>query len=547
MAEAAKTLGQVAEYWLADPQRTLDAQTRLMKAYFEIWSGALKRMGGETAGSSAQPPDTDKRFADPVWSESPLFDALRQAYLATADWSLHMVSEAEGIDEHTRHKADFYVRQIASAVSPSNFVLTNPELLRETLASNAENLARGLKMLAEDIEGGGGELRIRQTDASQFEVGRNLAVTPGKVVFENDLIQLIQYAPSTGEVLAAPLLVVPPWINKYYVLDLTPEKSFLKWAVDRGLSVFVISWVNPDARLAAKGFDDYMREGVIAALDAVREVTGEDKAHAVGYCVGGTLLAATLAWLAARGEDRVASASFLATQVDFTFAGDLKVFVDEVQIAALERHMGELGYLSANKMAAAFNMLRANDLIWPYLVNNYMRGRPAAPFELLYWNSDSTRLAAANHSFYLRNCYLDNKLAKGEMELAGVRIDLKKVKVPVYNLAAREDHIAPAKSVFLGSKFFGGPVCFVLTGSGHIAGIVNPPDKGKYQYWTGGAAKGDLDSWIAKAKEHPGSWWPDWLAWVEKHDARRVSARTPGGGKLAPIEDAPGRYVKVTA
>lgn len=544
MTDAVKSIGQVAEYWLADPKRSLEAQSSLMKAYLGIWSDSVKRLSGEAPPSEKQE-SKDKRFADPEWSENPFFDALRQSYLATAAWAERMVREAEGLDPHTRHKAEFYVKQIASAVSPSNFVLTNPALLRETFQSNAENLVRGLKMLAEDIEAGGGELKIRQTDPSKFEVGRNLAITPGKVIFENELMQLIQYAPTTENVLAVPVVIVPPWINKFYVLDLTPEKSFIKWAVDRGLTVFVISWVNPDARHADKGFEHYMREGVLTALDQVRLVTEEDKAHLVGYCVGGTLLAATLGWLAAKGENRAVSATFLATQVDFTYAGDLKVFVDEDQLKWIERRMQELGYLDASKMALAFNMLRANDLIWPYVVNNYMRGKAPFPFDLLYWNSDSTRLPAANHSYYLRNCYLENRLSQGKMELAGVSIDLKKVKVPIYNLATREDHIAPAKSVFLGSRFFGGPVRFVLSGSGHIAGVVNPPDKKKYQYWTGGSPKGELEAWFAKAKEHEGSWWPDWFKWIEKHDKRRVPAREPGGGKLKPIEDAPGSYVRV--
>jgi polyhydroxyalkanoate synthase subunit PhaC len=545
ITDAVKTIGQVAEYWLADPQRALEAQSSLMKGYLDVWAGSVKRLAGEKADPAATPETKDGRFSDPDWSDNPFFDALKQSYLVTTAWAERMVREAEGIDEHTRHKAGFYVRQIANAVSPSNFVLTNPSLLRETFSSNADNLVRGFKMLAEDIEAGGGELRIRQTDPSRFKVGGNLATTPGKVIFENELMQLIQYAPTTKDVLAAPLLIVPPWINKFYVLDLTPEKSFLKWAVDHGLNVFVISWVNPDARLSGKDFEHYMREGVLAALEAVRVVTGEEKAHTVGYCVGGTLLATTLGWLAANGDDRILSASFLATQVDFTHAGDLKVFVDEEQVSALERRMADVGYMEASKMASAFNLLRSNDLIWPYVVNNYMRGKAPFPFDLLYWNSDSTRLPAANHSYYLRNCYLENKLSKGQMEIAGVKIDLKKVKVPVYNLATREDHIAPAKSVFYGSQFFGGSVRFVLTGSGHIAGVVNPPGKKKYQYWTGGAAKGDLDNWIARAKEHPGSWWTDWFGWVEKLDKRRTKATEPGAGKLNPIEDAPGRYVRV--
>jgi polyhydroxyalkanoate synthase len=401
-------------------------------------------------------------------------------------------------------------------------------------------------MLAEDIKAGGGELRIRQTDTTYFEVGRNLASTPGKVIFENDLMQLIQYSPTTETVLKVPLLIVPPWINKFYVLDLTPDKSFIKWCVAQRLTVFVISWVNPDEHLATKSFEDYMREGPLAALDAIKKATGQTKAHAAGYCVGGTLLAVTLAHMAATADRRIVSATFFASQVDFTYSGDLKVFADEEQIAALEKQMAERGYLDSRKMANTFNLMRSNDLIWPYIINNYFKGKTPPPFDLLYWNADATRMPAANHSFYLRNCYLRNKLARGEMEIAGHKLDLKKVKVPIYNLATREDHIAPAKSVFYGSKFFGGPVRFILSGSGHIAGVVNPPERHKYQYWTGAKPSGaDVDKWRAKATEHAGSWWPDWLEWLESHSATRVPARTPGGGKLKPIEDAPGRYVKV--
>ena len=332
-------------------------------------------------------------------------------------------------------------------------------------------------MLTEDIKAGHGNLKISQSDLNAFEVGRNLALTPGKVVFQNELIQLIQYEATTPEVLKIPLLIVPPWINKFYILDLTPEKSFIKWCVDRGITVFVVSWVNPDAKLAKKSFEQYMREGVIAALDAVEEATGEKQVHAIGYCVGGTLLAITLAYLAAKQDTRVISATLFAAQVDFTYAGDLMVFVDEERIEQLEAHMKKQGYLEADRMATAFNMLRSNDLIWPYVINNYMRGKKPFPFDILYWNSDATRMPAANHSFYLRNCYLDNTLAKGKMKIAGETLDLKKVKVPIYNLATREDHIAPAKSVLFGSKFFGGPVKYVLAGSGHIAGVVNPPAK----------------------------------------------------------------------
>ena len=540
-----KTLGHVGEYWLRDPQRAFELQLSLSRSYLDLWAAAVKRMAGEQAAPVAVPSPKDKRFADPEWSSNQFFDFLKQAYLLTVGWANHLVADAE-LDPTTQQKADFYVRQIVNAVAPSNFVLTNPELLRETLASNGENLARGMHMLAEDIAAGHGELRIRQTDTHSFTIGRDLAVTPGKVIFQNDLIQLIQYAPSTETVLQRPVLIVPPWINKFYVLDLTPEKSFIKWCVDQGLTVFCISWVNPDEHLARKTFQDYVFEGPLAALDVIAQATGETKVHALGYCVGGTLLAATLADMAADRDQRISSATFFASQVDFTYSGDLKVFADEEQISALERQMEEHGYLDSAKMANSFNLLRSNDLIWPYVINNYFRGKEPMAFDLLYWNSDATRMPAANHSFYLRNCYLENNLARGEMVIGGEKIDVKSVKVPIYNLATREDHIAPAKSVLVGSKCFGGPVKFVLAGSGHIAGVINPPARQKYQYWTGAKpTSANLERWLAKATEHPGSWWPDWLAWVKAHGAAQVPARIPGGGKIEPIEDAPGSYVKV--
>ena len=545
--DAVKALGQVVQYWLQDPQRAAGLQMALGQSYLELWANSVKRMVGEEAPPVIEPDARDKRFTDPDWSSNQFFDFLKQAYLLTVRWANHLVADAKGIDPLTLQKAEFYVRQISNAIAPSNFVLTNPELLRETLASNAGNLARGMHMLAEDISAGGGELRIRQTDPSMFEVGRNLATTPGKVVFQNELMQLIQYEPSTPNVLKRPILIVPPWINKFYVLDLTPEKSFVKWCVDQGLTVFIISWVNPDGHLAKKTFEDYVLEGPLAALGAIKQATGETKVHAIGYCVGGTLLAITLAHLAAKRDHRIASATLFASQVDFTYAGDLKVFADEEQIAALERQMAERGYLDSRYMANSFNLMRSNDLIWPYVINNYFKGKDPMPFDLLYWNSDSTRMAPANHSFYLRNCYLDNNLARGKMMIAGKPIDLKAVKVPIYNLATREDHIAPAKSVLFGSSYFGGKVRFVLAGSGHIAGVINPPGKKKYQYWVGSkpTADADVDDWMAKAKEHPGSWWPDWLAWLKKLGAEEVPSRVPGRGKLKALEDAPGSFVKV--
>ena len=464
ITDAVKSVGRVVEYWMSDPHRALELQASLGRAYLDLWATTVKRMAGEQAEPVVAPDPKDKRFADADWSQNQFFDFLKQAYLLTAQWGDRLVKDAAGVDEATRKKAEFYVKQIANAISPSNFVLTNPELLRETFSSNAENLVRGMQMLSEDIKAGHGTLKIRQSDPSVFDVGRNLAVTPGKVVFQNDLMQLIQYEATTKEVLKTPLLIVPPWINKFYILDLTPDKSFIKWCVDQGTTVFVVSWVNPDAKLARKTFEDYMREGVITALDQVEAATGEKQANAIGYCVGGTLLSITLAYLAAKKQNRVKSATLFAAQVDFTYAGDLMVFVDEERVKQLETHMKEQGYLEASRMANTFNMLRSNDLIWPYIINNYMRGKMPLPFDILYWNSDATRMPADNHSFYLRNCYLDNKLARGEMEIAGVTLDMDKVTIPIYNLATREDHIAPANSVLFGSQFFGGPVRYVLAG-----------------------------------------------------------------------------------
>jgi polyhydroxyalkanoate synthase len=548
LSELVKTFTAVAEYWLSDPNRAHDIQARIGKAYLDLWGNSVRRLAGEEPEAVISPSPRDKRFADPEWKSNQFFDFVLQAYLLTTRWANDLVRDAEGLDPHTRKKAAFYVQQITNAIAPSNFVLTNPEVLRETLTSNGDNLVRGMKMLAEDIEAGNGTIRIRQSDSSNLEVGVNMATTPGKVIYQNELMQLIQYSPATENVLRTPLLIVPPWINKFYILDLKPEKSFIKWCVDQGVTVFVISWVNPDKDLGAKTWEDYMKEGPLAAMDAIERATGEMKVHTMGYCVGGTLLATTLAWLAEKRRVRVTSATFLAAQVDFTHAGDLLVFVDEGQISAIERDMKASGVLEGAKMAMAFNMLRSNDLIWSYVVSNYLKGKMPSSFDLLHWNSDATRMPAANHSYYLRNCYLENRLSTGSMVLDNTQLDLSKVKVPVYNLATREDHIAPPDSVLYGSQFFGGPVKYVLSGSGHIAGVVNPPASGKYQYWTNDNIKDvTLADWIKGAEEHKGSWWPDWRQWLETIDPEYVTAREAGTAALPSIEDAPGSYVRVRA
>lgn len=545
-AELIKTVSTVCEYWLSDQTRAVELQAKLGASYLELWGYAARRLAGEEVRPAIEPEPRDKRFADPEWRSNLIFDFLMQAYLLTTKWTNELVRDAQDLDPHTRKKAEFYVTQFTNAVAPSNFVMTNPEVLRETFASNADNLARGMKMLAEDIEAGRGALRIRQSDSAGLAVGVNLATTPGKVIYQNELMQLIQYSPSTENVLRTPLLIVPPWINKFYILDLKPEKSYIKWCVDQGITVFVISWVNPDGRLGEKTFEDYMKEGPLAAMDAIEKATGETKVHTAGYCVGGTLLAATLAWLANKRRPRVRSVTFFAAQVDFTHAGDLLIFADEDQISALERDMKRSGVLEGSKMAMTFNMLRSNDLIWSYVVSNYLKGKAPPAFDLLHWNSDATRMPAANHSFYLRNCYLENRLSTGSMVLDNTLLDLSKVKVPVYNLATRDDHIAPAESVLYGSRFFGGPVRFVLSGSGHIAGVINPPARGKYQYWTNDKLRNKtLAQWLKGAEEHKGSWWPDWLAWLRNIDGKEIAAREVGAGALPPIEDAPGCYVRV--
>jgi polyhydroxyalkanoate synthase len=548
LTEVVKTFTSVAEYWLSDSSRSSDLQTKLAKDYLDLWGSAARRMAGQDAPPAIAPSPRDKRFADPEWKSNQFFDFVMQLYLLTAKWGQELVHDADGLDPQTRRKAEFYVQQVTNALSPSNFVLTNPEVLRETVASSGENLARGLTMLAEDIAAGKGMLKIRQSNPDNLVVGVNMATTPGKVIYQNEMMQLIQYSPTTENVLRTPLLIIPPWINKFYILDLKPEKSYIKWCVDQGITVFVISWVNPDKRLGAKSWEDYMKEGPLTAMDVIERVTGEMKVHTAGYCVGGTMLATTLAWLAEKRRQRVTSATFFAAQVDFTHAGDLLVFVDEEQIRSLEQDMKASGVLEGSKMAMAFNMLRSNDLIWSYVVSNYLKGQQPSAFDLLHWNSDATRMTASNHSYYLRNCYLENRLSTGTMVLDNTLLDLSKVKVPVYNLATREDHIAPAESVLYGSQFFGGPVKYVLSGSGHIAGVVNPPASNKYQYWTNDNVKDvNVAEWMKGAVEHKGSWWPDWRQWLGELDPEEVPARVVGSEALPPIEDAPGSYVRVRA
>ena len=541
-----KTYQTLWQHMLADPARLVQAQVSLWQDYAKLWESTARRMAGEEAEPLAAPEPGDRRFKDDAWTENPIYDHIKQSYLLASKFMLSTVRETDGLDAHTAQKADFYTRQFIDALAPTNFAATNPEVVRRTVETGGENLVQGLENMLEDLERGQGRLRIRMTDQEKFTLGENVAVTPGKVVFENDLMQLIQYAPSTGVVRKRPLLIVPPWINKFYILDLRPKNSFIKWAVEQGHTVFVISWVNPDERLAEKSLDDYMLEGPVAALDAVEQATGEPRVNAIGYCLGGTLLAATLAYLKAKGRQAVESATFFTTMVDFEEPGELGVFIDDEQLSLMEEAMEEKGYFDGSSMAEAFNLLRANDLIWSFVVNNYLMGKDPFPFDLLYWNSDSTRMPRAMHSTYLREMYRHNRLREpGGITLAGVPIDLATVDVPVYILSTREDHIAPWRSTYAATRLYAGPVRFVLAMSGHIAGVVNPPAARKYGYYTGALAASP-DAWLEAATAHEGSWWPDWGAWVSGHDGGgEVAPREPGDGTLPAIEDAPGRYVKV--
>ncbi|MGB0748382.1 MAG: PHA/PHB synthase family protein [Magnetospiraceae bacterium] len=536
---------EMTQRMMTNPAGMMQAQMDLWQGYIELWHHTVRRwLGDENVDPVVTPEPGDRRFRDALWTDIEVFDFVKQSYLLTSRWMLEVVTTVDGLSDKNRHKVEFYTRQFADMMAPSNFVMTNPEVLRATFESGGENLLRGLKNLLADMEKGRG---ISMTDRTAFEVGRNVASSPGKVVFRNELMELVQYSPSTKKVAPTPLLIVPPWINKFYILDLRPENSFIKWAVDQGHTVFIISWVNPDEKLAHMNFADYMLKGPLAAVGAIEEATGVTGVNAIGYCIGGTLLASTLAYMAEKKDDRIKSATFFTTLTDFAEAGDLQVFIDDVQLDNMDDMMSETGYLDGSEMATTFNMLRANDLIWSFVVNNYLLGKDPFPFDLLYWNGDSTRMPVAMHSFYLRKMYLENQLAKpGGIELDGVDIDLTKVKVPAYFASTRDDHIAPWKGTFATTRMFQGPKRFVLSASGHIAGIINPPAAKKYCYWINETLEDDPDAWLSKATKHDHSWWGDWQDWVKEFAGKRtVDARVPGeGGKLKALADAPGPYVK---
>lgn len=535
---------------LKDPERFTDAQIALWQGYVKIWQRAIARMQGKAAAPVVSPEPWDKRFKDKDWQNLWLFDYIKQSYLLTAQWVHGLVrQEAERLDPKLAHKIDFYTDQLLDAISPSNFWLTNPEVLRVTLETGGENLIKGFENLLEDMERGHGRLQISMSDPRAFKVGENLATTPGKVIFQNNLMQLIQYAPTTETAHRVPLLVIPPWINKYYILDLREKNSLIRYLVDQGHTVFCISWVNPDERHAKVNFDDYMTDGILAAMREIRRATDEADINIVGYCIGGTLLAATLAYLNAAPEKpadlpAVKSATYLVALTDFAEAGDLAVFIDEEQIKAIEARMAKQGYLDAASMAMTFNFLRANDLVWSFVINNYLLGREPFPFDILYWNSDSTNLPAAMQSFYLRKMYLENKLVEPNgLSMKKVPIDLHSITVPSFMLATKEDHIAPWRTTYAATQIYQGPVKFVLSGSGHIAGVVNPPAADKYNYWTNDTNPPQPDDWLKDAEEHKGSWWAEWLKWLEQYAGGDIPAREIKGG----LEDAPGSYVRVRA
>ena len=542
----AKAFCEAWQQMLADPMRIAEMQMKLWQDYTALWQSSMLRMLGQESAPVAQPDKTDRRFRHEDWENNFVFDYVKQSYLIAARHFHQSLGGVGGLDEKTAKKVDFYTRQYVDALAPTNFLLTNPEALHETVNTGGQNLVKGLHNLLEDLsQGDGGQLRVRMTDTDAFRLGENIAVSKGKVVFQNDIMQLIQYEALTDKVHAVPLLIIPPWINKFYILDLRDNNSFVRWAVEQGHTVFIISWVNPDEKLAHKRFDDYLTEGSLAALDVIAGITGEKQANVIGYCLGGTLLAGTMAWLAAKKQQRIRSATFFVTMIDFERPGELEVFLDEQQVGALEKKMEQRGYLEGSEMATTFNMLRANDLIWSFVVSNYLLGKDPFPFDLLYWNGDSTRMPAAMHSFYLRNMYLKNLLREPcGISLGGVPIDVTTIKTPAYFISTAEDHIAPWQSTYAGARLLKGPVRFVLGGSGHIAGIINPPAANKYGYRINETLPAQPAEWLKGAKEHPGSWWTDWAQWVAGHSGARIAARRPGSKQYPALEDAPGSYVR---
>ncbi len=542
----AEAFSELSKQLVHQPNKLVEAQVQFFQNLSQLCQNTTAKLMGQEVAPVVMPDPGDKRFKADEWAEIAIFDFVKQAYLLMAKTLHQTVQDVEGLDEKTATKVEFYTRQFVDSMAPTNFVASNPVVLKHTLETGGENLVRGMKNMLEDIQRGDGNLRIKMTDMEAFELGKNIGATPGAVVYQNDLIQLIQYTPTTETVHQTPLMIVPPWINKFYILDLKPKNSFIRWAVAQGHTVFVMSWVNPDERLAQKNFEDYLKEGPLAALDVIEQITGQRGVNAAGYCLGGTLLMSTMAYLAATNQaDRIRSATCFTCLLDFSDPGELGVFIEEKQVELIEEYMEQKGYLEGSRMAHVFSMLRANDLIWSFFINNYLLGKDPMPFDLLYWNSDSTRMPKAMHSFYLRNMYLYNKLKDPQgISLLGTPIDLRQVEAPVYFLSAREDHIAPWTSTYQGALLPKGPVKFVLGGSGHIAGVINPPEANKYGYITNPQRAPTAQEWLKGGVQNPGSWWTDWANWVAPHTGDPVPARVPGDGAFPVLEAAPGSYVK---
>jgi len=542
----APALNEVMTRLAAQPDRLMRAQADLFSQYMDLWQSAARRASGEAVAPVVAPAAGDKRFNDPDWASNPMFDLMKQSYLLSSNWLNGLIAEVDGVDPASKRRVEFFTKMLTDAFSPSNFLISNPAALREVVQTQGQSLVRGMENFAADLERGGGQLAISQTDLAKFKVGENVATAPGKVVYQNDILQLLQFDPTTETVSEIPLLIFPPWINKFYILDLRPENSMIRWLTSQGFTVFVASWVNPDQALAAKTFEDYMFEGIYDATQQVMTQCGVDRVNTVGYCIGGTLLSVALAHMAARGDKRINSATFFAAQQDFAEAGDLLLFTNEEWLQSIEQQMDQAGgFLPSQSMADTFNALRGNDLIWSFFVSNYLMGKEPRPFDLLFWNADQTRMPKALHLFYLRNFYKDNALTTGKLSLGGEHLDLSTVKIPIYVQSSKDDHIAPYRSVYRGARAFGGPVTFTMAGSGHIAGVINHPDAKKYQHWTNDGLPPEVGDWISGAQEHPGSWWPHWAAWLKARSGDQVPARDPAKGRLKPLEDAPGSFVLV--
>lgn len=542
----APALNEVMTRLAAQPDRLMRAQADLFSQYMELWQSTARRAAGEEVAPVVAPAAGDKRFNDPDWASNPMFDLMKQSYLLSSNWLNGLIAEVEGVDPGAKRRVEFFTKMLTDAFSPSNFLISNPAALREVVQTQGQSLVRGMENFAADLERGGGQLAISQTDLAKFKVGENVATAPGKVVYQNDILQLVQFDPTTETVSQIPLLIFPPWINKFYIMDLRPENSMIRWLTGQGFTVFVASWVNPDQKLAAKTFEDYMFEGIYDATQQVMTQCDVDRVNTVGYCIGGTLLSVALAHMAARGDKRINSTTFFAAQQDFAEAGDLLLFTNEEWLQSIEQQMDQAGgFLPSQSMADTFNALRGNDLIWSFFVSNYLMGKEPRPFDLLFWNADQTRMPKALHLFYLRNFYKDNALTTGKLSLGGEHLDLSKVTTPIYVQSSKDDHIAPFRSVYRGAKAFGGPVTFTMAGSGHIAGVINHPDAKKYQHWTNTALPADVGQWIAGAEEHPGSWWPHWAEWLRSRSGDQVPARDPAKGKLKALENAPGSFVLV--